>query len=76
MIDASLEFFTNLMSKPKPKRHIKAYEKTSLKVIELVKNGFAISAKIRTLSASGFPEAFDGFSFFQLLPDSEAFSRW
>ena len=59
LVDASLEFFTNLISKPKPKRHIKAYEKTSLKVIELVKNGFIISAKIRTLSASGFPEAFD-----------------
>ena len=70
MIDASLEFFTKLMSKPKPKRHIKAYEKTSLKVIELVKNGFAIPAKIRTLSASGFPEAFD-----ELLKKADEFAN-
>jgi len=73
MIDASLEFFTNLISKPKPKRHIrqiKAYEKTSLKIIELVKNGFAIPAKIRTLSASGFPEAFD-----ELLKKADEFAN-
>ena len=70
MIDASLEFFTKLMSKPKPKRHIKAYEKTSLKVIELVKNGFAIPAKIRTLSASGFPEVFD-----ELLKKADEFAN-
>jgi hypothetical protein len=70
MIDASLEFFTNLISKPKPKRHIKAYEKTSLKVIELVKNGFVIPAKIRTLSASGFPETFN-----ELLKKADEFAN-
>jgi len=68
MIDASLEFFINLISKPK--RHIKAYEKTSLKVIELVKNGFVMPAKIRTLSASGFLEALD-----ELLKKADEFAN-
>ncbi|ALG97065.1 hypothetical protein [Sulfolobus monocaudavirus SMV4] len=56
VVNDSLEFFVDLV-KTSPK-HTKT-EKTSLKVIELAKNGFAVPAKIRTLSASGFPQAFD-----------------
>jgi hypothetical protein len=59
VVNDSLEFFVNLVKlfTTSPKRS-KA-EKTSLKVIELAKNGFVVPAKIRTLTASGFPEAFD-----------------
>ena len=61
VVNDSLEFFTDLvkLSTTSPKRSKKANEKTSLKVIELAKNGFAVPAKIRTLTASGFPQAFD-----------------
>jgi len=61
VINDSLEFFTDLIKlfTTSPKRSKKASEKTSLKVIELAKNGFVVPAKIRTLTASGFPEAFD-----------------
>jgi hypothetical protein len=56
IVKDSLDFFVDLV-RTSPKRS-KA-EKTSLKVIELAKNGFAVPAKIRTLTASGFPEVFD-----------------
>ena len=60
VINDSLEFFVDLIKLfTSPKRSKKASEKTSLKVIELAKNGFTIPAKIRTLTASGFPEGFD-----------------
>ena len=61
VVNDSLEFFTDLvkLSTTSPKRSKKANEKTSLKVIELAKNGFAVPVKIRTLTASGFPQAFD-----------------
>jgi len=55
-INDSFEFFADLV-RTSPKRT--KTEKTSLKVIELAKNGFVIPAKIKTLSASGFPEVFD-----------------
>jgi len=55
----ALEFFIELVKMASPKRRTKINEKTSLKVIELAKNGFIVPARIRTLSASGFPEAFD-----------------
>jgi len=56
VVNDSLEFFIDLV-KTSPKRS--RVEKTSLKVIELAKNGFVIPAKIKTLTASGFPEVFD-----------------
>ena len=56
IVNDSLEFFVDLV-RTSPK-HTKT-EKTSLKVIELTKNGFVVPAKIRTLTASGFPEVFD-----------------
>jgi hypothetical protein len=59
IVDESLEFFTDLVKMTSQKRRTNDVEKTSLKVIELVKNGFVVPARVRTLSASGFPEAFD-----------------
>jgi len=59
MIKEALEFFIDLVKIANPKRRTKVYERTSLKVIELAKNGFVIPAKIGTLSASSFPEVFD-----------------
>ena len=56
IVNDSFEFFVDLV-RTSPK-HTKA-EKTSLKVTELAKNGFVVTAKIRTLTASGFPEVFD-----------------
>jgi len=56
IVNDSFEFFVDLV-RTSPKR-TKA-EKTSLKVTELAKNGFVVPAKIRTLTASGFPEVFD-----------------
>jgi hypothetical protein len=56
IVNDSFEFFVNLV-RTSPKRT--KVEKTSLKVIELAKNGFVVPAKIRTLTASGFPEVFD-----------------
>jgi len=60
VVNDSLEFFVNLVKlfRTSPK-HTKAGEKTSFKVTELAKNGFVVPAKIRTLTASGFPEVFD-----------------
>jgi len=57
IVNDSFEFFVDLV-RTSPKR-TKAGEKTSLKVTELAKNGFVVPAKIRTLTASGFPEVFD-----------------
>jgi len=57
VVNDSLEFFADLVNMTSPK-HTKT-EKTSLKVIELAKNGFVVPAKIRTLTAWGFPEIFD-----------------
>ena len=56
IVNDSFEFFVDLV-RTSPKRT--KTEKTSLKVIELAKNGFVVPAKIRTLTASGFPEVFD-----------------
>jgi len=53
IVNDSFEFFVNLV-RTSPKR-----TKTELKVTELAKNGFVVPAKIRTLTASGFPEVFD-----------------
>jgi hypothetical protein len=58
VIKESLEFFTDLVKMASPKRRDNV-ERTSLKVIELAKNGFIIPAGIKTLSASSFLEAFD-----------------
>ena len=56
IVNDSFEFFVDLV-RTSPKRT--KTEKTSLKVTELAKNGFVVPAKIRTLTASGFPEVFD-----------------
>lgn len=63
VIVESLEYFTKVVKTVTFKKGTTKYgkndEHTSLKVIELAKNGFLVPAKIKTLTISEFPDMFD-----------------
>ena len=63
IINDSLDFFTTLVKlvtfKKESTKYTKADEETSSKIIDLVKNGFVIPLKVRTLTISKFSEVFN-----------------
>jgi hypothetical protein len=63
IINDSLDFFTTLVKlvtfKKESTKYTKADEETSSRIIDLVKNGFVMPLKVRTLTTSEFSNVFD-----------------